>query len=79
MPKWGMAYQGDSSSLSSPAEGTACNIDMAEECKPDGPKADTVNWIHSYFIQNSLFDTYVLYEKLVEHIGSRKRKKGSGK
>ena len=79
VPKWGTAYQGDSSSLSSPAEVTVRNIDMAEECKPGGPKSGTVNWIHSYFIQNSYFDTCVLYEKLVEHIGSRKQKKGSGK
>ena len=55
------------------------NVDMSKDCKPKGRTESQVNWIHSYFIQNSYFDTCVLYEKLVEHIGSRKQKKGSGK
>ena len=32
-------------------------------------------WIHSYFIENSLFDTKILYETLVEQIGSTKPQK----
>ena len=51
------------------------NINMAYECNPKG----SVEWVHSYFIQMSYFDTSLLYEKLVEHIGSKKQRKGSGK
>ena len=52
---------------------------MSRDCKPKGKTESQVNWIHSYFIQNSYFDTCVLYEKIVEHIGSCKQKKGSDK
>jgi hypothetical protein len=64
------------------------NVDMAKECNPKAVspggaqvELDTedddegmVNWIHSYFIGKSLFDTKLLYEKLVGHIGSTKPK-----
>ena len=47
------------------------NIDMATECVPEG--RDELPWIHSYFIDNSLFDTQVLYDRIVEQIGSTKQ------
>ena len=43
------------------------NIDMAIECAPKGRK---VEWVHSYFIDFSLFDTQILYEKIVQQIGT---------
>ena len=60
------------------------NINMARECKPkdnnsEDPQTELgegddegneVNWIHSYFISKSLFDTQILYDKLVKQIGS---------
>ena len=52
-------------------KGLARNIDMSRECVPEG--RDELPWIHSYFIGNSMFDTQVLYEKLVEQIGSTKQ------
>ena len=42
----------------------------ANETSLDGKKKEEVNWVHSYFIQMSLFDTKILYEMLVSHIGS---------
>ena len=51
------------------------NVDMANQCKPEGQGEGPVNLIHSYFIQRSLFDTRVLFEKLVENIGTTKPKK----
>ena len=48
------------------------NVDMAKQCVPDSRVE--LPWIHSYFIQNSLFDTRVLYEKLVQTIGTTKLK-----
>ena len=67
------------------------NVDMAIDCNPkakntNGGGSDpqegnsgrqNVNWIHSYFIGNSLFDTKKLYEKLVEEINPNKPKKGN--
>ena len=67
------------------------NIDMAIDCNPKAkntnggvsdpqegiPSRQNVNWIHSYFIGNSLFDTKKLYEKLVEEINQNKPKKAN--
>ncbi len=64
------------------------NIDMAidfnpnaqstKEATPDpqmgNPGSEIVDWKHSYFIENSLFDTNNLYEKLVEKINPNKPK-----
>ena len=72
VPKWGREY----------------NIDMAIDCNPKAqntqegtsdpllgnPGSKIVNWKHSYFIGNSLFDTKKLYEKLVEKISPNKPK-----
>ena len=58
------------------------NVDMAIVCNPKAQRTNEggadpqeensgskkINWIHSYFIGNSLFDTKKLYEKLVEKI-----------
>ena len=62
------------------------NINMAIACNPKSGNTDgsqdefevendeeiEVDWVHSYFIGKSLFDTKLLYEKLVGHIGSTK-------
>ena len=64
------------------------NIDMAidfnpnaqstKEATPDpqmgNPGSEIVDWKHSYFIENSLFDTNKLYEKPVEKINPNKPK-----
>ena len=68
------------------------NINMARECKPrDNNSEDSqtelaegddeekeVNWIHSYFISKSLFETQILYGKLVKQIGSTKPSEETG-
>ncbi len=43
------------------------NVDMATECVPEGHEGE---WVHSYFIDYSLFDTHVLYKKIVKQIGT---------
>ena len=46
------------------------NIDMSIKCISSGLKQ--VEWIHSYFIEMSLFDTKELFLKLVNNIGGAK-------
>ena len=66
------------------------NIDMAIVCNPKASRTneggedpqggefenEEVDWKHSYFIGNSLFDTKKLYEKLVEKINPKRTKEG---
>ena len=42
------------------------NINMATECNPKGEDDEPLDWIHSYFIQQSLFDTKIFYKKIVD-------------
>ena len=70
VPKWGAAFQGNVLKQARFIKGLLRNADMATNCVPKGRKK--LPWIHSYFIQNSLFDTQVLYEALVKQIGSTK-------
>ena len=80
VPKWdNFSEQQGEGDAESQSGMISRNVDMSTDCKPKGKTESQVNWIHSYFIQNSYFDTCVLYEKLVEHIGSFKQKKGSDK
>ena len=50
--------------------GLVRNVDMAANCVPMERKEKELPWIHSYFIENSLFDTAVLFKALVNQIGS---------
>ncbi len=73
-----------------PKWGEKRNIDMAIDCNPKvrgttlgssegqthGSEIQAVNWVHSYFIGNSLFDTQLLYMELVKRINPRKPMKG---
>ena len=81
VPKWGIPVQGNILDRQNEAEDVIRNINMARNCVP-GTDEDKANesekelpWIHSYFIENSLFDTKILYEALVEQIGSTKPQK----
>ena len=67
-----------------PKWGKKLNIDMAIDCNPkdqganwggpgeqeDDSRNKAFNWVHSYFIGNSLFETKKLYEKLSSEINS---------
>ena len=67
-----------------PKWGERRNIDMAIDCNPkvrgttlgssegqtNGSEIQAVNWVHSYFIGNSLFDTKKLYDKIITEINS---------
>ena len=91
VPKWGATVQGNILKSSAYKDGLSCNVNMARNCVPgtdeddaneDDDDEDDANeddkelpWIHSYFIENSLFDTKILYETLVEQIGSTKPQK----
>ena len=70
VPKWGLSPQGDELGQTDSDDVMTRNVDMARDCVPAGRKE--LPWIHSYFIQNSLFDTQVLYEAMVKQIGSTK-------
>ncbi len=72
VPKWGPAIHGSISTRTDYNKGLIRNVNMAKNCIPDGRGIKELPWIHSYFIQNSLFDTKVLYEALVEKIGTTK-------
>ncbi len=80
VPKWGATVQGNILKSSTYKDGVSCNVNMARNCVP-GTDEDKANesekelpWIHSYFIKNSLFDTTILYEAIVDQIGSTKPK-----
>ena len=70
VPKWEVMEDddGDSKASSQSNSALARNINMATACNPEGEEADPVNWIHSYFIQRSLHDTKMLYEKMTKII-----------
>ena len=69
VPKWDdFSDQQEEGDAESQSGRIPRNVDMSKDCKPKGRTESQVNWIHSYFILNSYFDTCVLYEKLVEHI-----------
>ena len=70
VPKWGRPLQGEASGQTDSDDVMIRNADMARDCVPAGRKE--LPWIHSYFIQNSLFDTQVLYEVMIKQIGSTK-------
>ena len=81
VPKWGASARGNVLLSSAFRDGLIRNVNMARNCVP-GSDEDNANedekevpWIHSYFIGNSLFDTTILYEALVEQIGSTKPQK----
>ena len=77
VPQWGEKAQGNILKDNKFKNGLIRNVDMSVNCGPDGRESVVLPWIHSYFIENSLFDTAVLYEALVEHIGTTKKRKGS--
>ena len=80
VPRWGATVEGNIMESKDFETGLIRNVDMAKNCVPGTDEDDTYEdnkelpWIHSYFIKNSLFDTTVLYEALVEKIGSTKPK-----
>ena len=47
------------------------NINMAIECRRNVSGNMEEDWVHSYFIQRSLHDTSMLYEKLVGVINKK--------
>jgi len=81
VPRWGAPVQGNIVDRMKSNGNLIRNINMARNCVPgtDDDKANEsekeLPWIHSYFIENSLFDTQILYEALVEQIGSTPPKK----
>jgi len=80
VPKWGLPVRGKIVGRQDYREGLIRNVNMAVNCLPDTAedgvgKAETeLPWVHSYFIGNSLFETTILFEALVEQIGSTKPK-----
>ena len=80
VPKWGTSAQGNILRSAAYKDGVIRNVNMARNCVPGTNSKDVnedekeVPWIHSYFIGNSLFDTTILYEALVEQIGTTKTK-----
>ena len=72
VPKWNQPCQSEGCGQTDSGKDPMRNVDMATDCNPAGPGKDAVNWIHSYFIENSLFDTNVLFDKLAKEIGSTK-------
>ena len=57
------------------SDGGAGNAGSANEpdLTPEGEVAEeSVNWVHSYFIRQSLFDTKVLYETMAKIMGIKK-------
>ena len=52
---------------------TLRNVNMAKECIPKGlGDVAELNWIHSYFISISLFETCELFSSLAKEIGLNK-------
>ena len=82
VPKWGEPVTGNILNQQDYGKRLIRNVNMARNCVPDHNEGEInesekeLPWVHSYFIQNSLFDTSVLYEALVEQIGSTKSKEG---
>ena len=72
MPKWGATVQGNILKQVGFKQGVIHNVDMASNCIPNKKGVEVLPWIHSYFIENSLFDTAILYEALAVQIGSTK-------
>ena len=78
VPKWGAPVQGNIMDYQDYGRGLICNVNMAMNCVPrtevddENGDEEELPWIHSYFIENSLFDTSVLFEAIVEQIGSTK-------
>jgi len=70
VPKWGATVHGNPLKQKRPSKGVFGNVNMATNCIPDGADVKEMPWVHSYFIRNSLFDTRVLFEALVEIIGT---------
>ncbi len=72
VPKWGATVHGNLLKQKQSNTDVFGNINMAANCIPDNLDVEEMPWVHSYFIGNSLFDTRVLYEALVQMIGSAK-------
>ena len=72
MPKWGATVHGNLLKQKRSNPGVFGNVNMAANCIPGNLDVEEMPWVHSYFIGNSLFDTRVLYEALVQIIGSTK-------
>ncbi len=72
VPKWGEPVQGNILKQVGFKQGVIHNVDMASNCIPNKKGVEVLPWIHSYFIENSLFDTAILYEALAVQIGSTK-------
>jgi hypothetical protein len=70
VPKWGATVHGNPLKQKRHSKGVFGNVNMATNCIPDGADVKEMPWVHSYFIRNSLFDTRVLFEALVEIIGT---------
>ena len=70
VPKWGEKRNIDMAFDCKPIEDNDGSGETSnpEEDGTEEEAVESVNWIHSYFIQNSLFETRVLYEKLVNEI-----------
>ena len=69
---WGATVQGNILKQVGFKQGAIHNVDMASNCIPKTKGVEVLPWIHSYFIENSLFDTAILYEALTVQIGSTK-------
>ena len=72
VPAWGATVQGNILKQVGFKQGVIHNVDMASNCIPKTKGVEVLPWIHSYFIENSLFDTAILYEALTVQIGSTK-------
>lgn len=67
VPKWGPTLTVSLSDATNTVNRMIRNVNMATNCVPKG--VEELPWVHSYFIQNSLFDTKILFEELVRQIG----------
>ena len=65
VPAWGPSRVDFDESENGGDEEFIRNYDMARDCVPAGRSKMLLKCVHSYFIQNSLFDTCMLYKLLV--------------
>ena len=77
VPKWGPTLTVSLSDATNTVNRMIRNVNMATNCAPDGGKKE-MPWVHSYFIQNSMFETKILFEELVRQIGSTKSEPATG-
>ena len=78
VPKWGPTLTVSLSDETNTVNRMIRNVNMATNCVPIGSGVKEMPWVHSYFIQNSMFETKILFEELVRHIGSTKSEPTTG-